>query len=122
MRLNIYLVSQQACTGYDTFSDFVCVAPDEDTARKLVPAWYASYPTWPEYLNEPRENEDRAWVDGKLRLRKWPHAENKFVEEEDDSSNTVWASNLSDVKAQLIGRAAKHETKARIVLASFHAG
>lgn len=36
--MNIYFVLQNDNGGYDTYDSFVCVAPDEETARNMSPA------------------------------------------------------------------------------------
>lgn len=37
-KMKIFKVSQKAHTGYDTYSDFVVAAPDEEVARSTNPA------------------------------------------------------------------------------------
>jgi hypothetical protein len=60
--MNLYHVSQNQNYGYDTYSDFVICAPDEETARSanpntgepMTPAdWKRPFPDWcdaPEYV------------------------------------------------------------------------
>jgi hypothetical protein len=38
--MNLYLVSQEENTGYDTYDSFVVAAPDEETARDTSPHMY----------------------------------------------------------------------------------
>jgi hypothetical protein len=52
--MKIYHVSQEENNDYDTFSDFVCYAPDEETARNMNPDggfmeeadWNRKYSSW----------------------------------------------------------------------------
>lgn len=40
--MNIYLISQTVKWGYDTFDSAVVAAPDEETAKNMLPAdWVA---------------------------------------------------------------------------------
>ena len=53
--MNLYLVSQAVNNEYDTFSAFVMVAPDEETARNTNP--YGSIIDW----EEQSENRHGSW-------------------------------------------------------------
>lgn len=39
-QMKIYYISQNDSRGYDTYSDAVVAAPDEDTARTMHPSGY----------------------------------------------------------------------------------
>lgn len=38
--MKLYLISQSEALGYDTYSDAVVAAPDEETAKKIHPSGY----------------------------------------------------------------------------------
>ena len=52
--MNIYKVSQQDNTGYDTYDSFVCYATNEEAARNMLPS--NNYCNWgEEWANNPSE-------------------------------------------------------------------
>lgn len=44
--MNIYLIYQNEARGYDTYSDAVVAAPDEETAKKIHPNGYIWGADW----------------------------------------------------------------------------
>jgi hypothetical protein len=61
--MNLYHVSQSAVRGYDTYSDFVCAAPDEELARNTFPSvltyepidWSEDEPGHGYWANRPQD-------------------------------------------------------------------
>ena len=95
--MNIYRVTRTDDWGYDDYSDFVCVAPDEETARKIAPEAIVKYnmsydPV--QFLDDPK-----AWVWG------W-----------------VEADKIDTLKVELIGVANESYSSIQILCASYHAG
>ena len=48
--MNLYLLTQHANSGWDTYDSLVVVAPDEETARTILPdfcnSWEDEYTPW----------------------------------------------------------------------------
>jgi len=48
--MNIYLVSQDENTGYDTYDSFICYADTEEEAQNMLPSvygdWENPFGTW----------------------------------------------------------------------------
>lgn len=97
MPMNIYRVTRMDDWGYDDFSDFVCVAPDEDTARRIMPQTINSH--------------DMAYG---------------TVEYTDDPYTWTWgwveADKIDTLKVELIGVANESYSSIQILCASYHAG
>jgi hypothetical protein len=53
-KLNIYHVSQNTNNNYDTYSDFVVICEDEETARNTYPT--GELIDWNAYLNNYRRS------------------------------------------------------------------
>lgn len=84
-------------TGWDSFSDFVCIAPDAEAARRIHPSdWRTS--RW--------SDERERWVD-------------------EDGSDTYqdgsWDPHIKTIEATEIGMA-NEDSKVGVVCSSFHAG
>ena len=98
--MNIYHLSQDKNRGYDTYSDMVVIADDEEQAKRLHPRMENDSDS-DIYYND----EKKVWMNGS----------------EEDCWNE-WVSDLSLINIKEIGIAHVDETKARIVCASYHAG
>lgn len=101
--MKLYLLTQNECKGYDTYSSAVVAAPDEDAARKTHPGdrnlYWGYAPEWYRSV-EP----DEGWF-----------SPSGFHDRSDS-----WPS-PNHVKAQYIGEAADGVAQG-IICASFHAG
>lgn len=62
--MNIYVVTQNKVTGYDTCKSFVVVAPDEETARNTHPTQHPELEDWVAYDDDynPVPWESKIWV------------------------------------------------------------
>jgi hypothetical protein len=92
--MNIYLISQDENTEYDTFSDAVVIAENAEMARQIHPEidWgheMSSNAIWAEYG--------------------------------DDIRGGSWCSSPEKVKVELVGQAMPGAVEG-IILTSFHAG
>lgn len=96
--MNIYRVTRTDKWGYDDYSDFVCVAPDAETARKINPYTINIYTMLYDDPIEYLDNPD-TWVHGWVEL---------------DKINTL--------KVELIGVANESYSSIQILCASYHAG
>ena len=105
--MKLYRISQEVNTGYDTYSDAIVCAENEEEARKTHPSEYTTH-----------------WRDGK-----WygtykttnPETNGKEYETEDSFGTWVAGNNLETIKVEYIGEASSDLEKG-IVCASFHAG
>lgn len=97
--MNIYKVEQDWNDGYDTCSDFICVASSEQEAREMHPSEFVTH------------NKDGKWYgtysDG-----------DEYVQ---DSNSWVSFSEIDRLKVTLLGIANEEHDKG-IECASFHAG
>lgn len=91
--MNIYLVSQNDNDGWDTFDSFVCYAPNEEVAKKMLPNVGV--------LLKPNEYWNK---DGKH-----------------DNKYSTWAMNINSITVKLLGSNAEI-TESGVILASFNAG
>lgn len=88
MTVKLFFVSQDEVSDYDTFSDFVCCAKDENDARQITPCGKGY-------------DSDGCLQDG----------------------YGGWASNINNVKVELIGEVIEGcDATRRIICSSFHAG
>lgn len=104
--MKIYKLSQSIVDGYDTYSDCVVVAENEDEARRIHPSsyvveiingkWHGRYdcPDKPDKHNKPYESRGSDWV--------------QFED-------------IDKITVEEIGEAKKGINK-RIICTSFHAG
>ena len=90
--MNIYRISQTENRGYDTYSDAVVVAKNEEEAKRIHPS-NASYHKG-EWWRETQWSLDGTGT--------WSHPDN--------------------VKVELVGKANKSFTEPQVICASFHAG
>jgi hypothetical protein len=105
--MKLWLVSQDQNDGYDTYDAFVCVAPDWDSARRMIPG----------YDDDLTAGSNRRWSpEGKMQERVY-YPPGGW---EDSDCCHAWAYKLDAVKAVAIGDAS--DATQRIVIASFHAG
>lgn len=98
--MNIYLVTQDVNSGYDTYDSMIVVAPDEDTARRTYPSDHVGH-----YWNEARGCWGFDCVDGS-----WAP----------DDRYSAWAP-IHELEVTLIG-VASPDMKPGVVSASFNAG
>lgn len=97
MPLYLFSISQTEARGYDTYSDAVVAAPDEETARRI-------HPRSGEVFDSNADPRDQgAWRD-------WGY-----------SYGGCWARHPDSVKAKRIGTA-DPSVKQGVICASFHAG
>lgn len=96
--LNLYKISQNVNTGYDTYSDAVVCAEDEKEAQHVNPGGFYKWHDGQWYFQYSDGTEDKKGADG-------------------DNS---WC-NPESVKVELIGKAAP-KIKKGIICSSFHAG
>jgi hypothetical protein len=92
--MNLYLITGNV-DGYDTYSDAVVSAPDEDTARLMHPG---GAKTW--------SSSARCWV--------YPDSDRAPFNSGD------WDSDPSGVSVELLGTSVSD--RSRVICASFHAG
>lgn len=93
--MNLYLISQSVNNDYDTYSDAVVAAEDEEQARSVHPRHGLT-----------------------LELEDWQ--KDTDIYDEGYWWNHNWAP-VEQVKVELLGKA-KDGTKVGVVCASFHAG
>jgi hypothetical protein len=96
--VNLYLISQSANDGYDTYSDAVVAAADEDSARKISPGSYI----W--------SDAENCWM--------FKYADGTISK---DSHSSDWVDDLNLITVKMIGRAVKG-TQPGCILSSFYAG
>lgn len=93
--MNLYVISQDECVGYDTWDSAVVAADNEAAARLIHPA------------------VDRVWApSGRWEYKELPGTEAGYHD---------WAFHPDKVSVEFIGKA-KRGTKAGVILASFNAG
>lgn len=97
--MKIYLISQNKVSGYDTYSDAVVCAEDEESAKKINPDSYYPY-------------------DEETKTFHWGTKEHQY---EPESLSTSWVSVIEDVEVEYLGEA-KPNLKKGIICSSFHAG
>jgi len=95
----IYKISQDVNNGYDTYSDALVIAENEEEAKKIHPNGEYNYP---EHTNPN------------------PYLEDKSKYEKADEDYGTWARQIF-VKVEYVGEAKKGSKKG-VVVASFHAG
>lgn len=93
--MNIYLVSQTVAKGYDTCSDMVVVAENEEEARNIHPCQHPLLEDW-------------SGMDDDFNYEYW--------------LSNIWAKNPSQVSVKLIGTSVLPKVKNPIICYSFHAG
>lgn len=93
MSLNLYYVSQHTVTGYDTYSDCVVAAADEEAAKRIHPSTSRFGKEW--------------WKGGK--------------DFDEFDYYGAWPTNLEQIDAELIGTAVPAQ-QAGVICSSFHAG
>ena len=101
--MKLYLISQSVNNDYDTYSDAVVCAENEEEARKICPN--ESYPY------DEKTETFHWWV-------------NIGTDKEQYHPKVLcrsWANNLDDVEVEYIGKA-KDRLKKGIICSSFHAG
>lgn len=97
--MNIYKVEQNWNNGYDTYSDFVCVAENEQAARETYPSEFVTH----------------------NKGGKWYGTYSKGGEYEQDAGDWVSFDDIGRLTVTLIG-VANADQKKGVVCSSFHAG
>ena len=100
-QFNIYRISQDDVSGWDTYDEAIVIPQNELEARCLHPDI--------NYIYSTKEN---AWFN---------LSKNKIVKE-DDRFSTSWTNDINKVKVEFIGIAAPKFTKNEIIVSSYHAG
>lgn len=107
--MNIYKVRRTDGYSYDDYDSFVCVARNEEDARRIIPCHEA--------------HEDNSWVDfswdeetGNLVLT------DRFSNDVDVVNLFGWVDNFHDLEVELIGQAVEGIPEGTIILTSFNAG
>lgn len=90
--MNIYKVSQDFNTDYDSYDSFVCYAEGEEEAREIFPTNGKSFI---EMISQ--DLDEKYYVD------------------------KLWTSDKSEIKVELLGTA-KEGSEKDVILASFNAG
>lgn len=103
--MKIFKISQTINTGYDTFSDAVVIAKDENSAKRIHPH---------------RQIFDKIFYDDNKKQfwSRYANSEETYLFE--DTYGT-WTNNLDLIEVEEIGTA-KKGAKEGVVCASFHAG
>lgn len=96
--MNLYLVTQNAVRGYDTYDSMVVAAEDAEQARRTFPRTYCEW-------NEERGSFGTYHMDGS-----W-----------DDYHGGAWPTTLDKIKVELIGKAAPG-VEPGVIVSSFNAG
>lgn len=94
--MNLYLLTQDIETGYDTYDSAVVAASGIEEARNTHPS-----------------NESYIYIDGE------EHSIYSYRPKPVKEASGVWAPNSSDVEVELIGST---DREAGVILASFNAG
>ncbi len=104
MQINLYRISQDVNTGYDTYDSAVVAASSPNKARIIHPNDYdgTTWRTNPEYPDD--SDNELAWVNNSGFINFWS-----------------WVDDPSQVKVELIGVAVQ-DTKIGVIVASFNAG
>ena len=105
-KLKIYKISQNIVTGYDTYSDAVVCAENEEEARKIHPSKYVTH------------YKDGKWM-GTYSMDAVSHKGEEY--ENDYGGDWPAFSQINEIKVEYIGIADKSIKKGMIV-SSFHAG
>lgn len=96
--MNIYHVERKREGGYDTYSDFVCIAPDEAAAARTHPREGYRYDEANKgFTSDPEWNSEDL-------LRNYP-----------------WIDNLDELTVTQVGTALPG-LEPRVICSSFHAG
>ncbi len=104
--MNLYFISQNQNTGYDTYDSAVVVAKNEEEAKLIYPSvWREQH--WSE--------EKQAWLDEEDEL------DLKLGREIYIYNDYSW-TNPKDVKVELIGKAVPGLKAGDVICSSFNAG
>jgi hypothetical protein len=92
--MKLYKISQDVRDDYDTYSDAVVCAENEDDAKTICPDSYLQYENGVCYdIEDPNQ---------------------KYI-------SSAWAPNIKDVKVEYLGEA-HNKLKRGLIISSFHAG
>lgn len=97
--MNVYKISQNTCTGYDTFDSVVVYAENEEEAAKICPSKYYQWDDKVDAFIWDADGDDR--------------------NETDVVGN--WCQHWKQVNVVLIGKTNEKVTKG-VIIASFNAG
>lgn len=103
--MKIYLISQDINNGYDTYSDAVVIAENEEEAKRIHP--------YKEIFSEIYYDEDKQQF-----WNKYSNSDEVYLMEDEYGT---WTNDLSKINVELIGEAKEGREKG-VVCASFHAG
>lgn len=97
--MNLWLLSQEQSTGYDTFDSVVVAAQTEAAARRIHPSHYYEW-----------DDTNTCWaflyIDGRRELER---------------HDNTWANDIDSIAVKFLGRATAG-IKAGVICASFNAG
>jgi hypothetical protein len=99
MGLKLWLISQSANDGYDTYDSAVVVAADAEEARRVHPSPY------------------RKWIDDVLHFA---YSDGSTTKE--TTISNCWAESLDQIEVEAIGIAAPGLSDGTVICASFNAG
>lgn len=102
--MNLYYISQEEETGYDTFSAAVVAAENEDAARRINPSSSMTMAC------AVSVDEEGAFYTHGPEHGGWRSAAPRY-----------WCRNIADVAVALLGTAVEG-TQEGVILGSFHAG
>ena len=105
--MKIFHLSQNQNTDYDTYSDMVVIAKDEEDAKRLHP-----YQEEEGSKNIFYDEDKKEW---------WNFYNNSNKKYQFEDSYGAWVNDLSVIKVEYIGEA-KEGSKRSVICASFHAG
>jgi hypothetical protein len=98
--MNLYHLEQEDNCGYDTYSDCVVCAENENQAKKMHP------------------NPDVKWQSGMWYNNKLDCSHEETL----CSYDADWANSPDTVTCKLIGKAAPGFTEPKVIISSYHAG
>ncbi len=103
--MNIYKVTRKSDWDHYQYSSFICVAKDEEQAKKINPSFVTIFDTrFTKYMN----NRDDYYI-------------NLFIDWENiDEYRNAWVKYPGDLTVKFIGTT--EITQVGVILASYHAG
>ena len=108
-KLYLWKIYQNENNDYDTYSDAIVVAPDEESARNIHPS--------KQFTGPPEETDLRSRASSYT----WSEVGGWLYEDGEPAYDSSWAS-PAHVKVILVGDALPGMIEGHVVCASFHAG